>query len=255
MKQVPHQFRVDAAIGLEKDVVDVQPEDFFTVRQPAGEFARTTTGLNTLGRRIKGWRTDALLIITAARKDPQHQDLCPWVTFPDRSHDRLGAGEDLLSGVDFLEMTIVGIVGADQEHDHFGRSLEVEFTILQVPENLFGPITVVPEVDGVEGGEVSVPDVLHRLVLATQFTDCVSDRVADENHVITPVSGRLHFLIVPGTGRRAGKVRITGFRHPAFRLNLGTRGGNVQEQRQECGGKNQLVCGWHQNRPSHDGIC
>jgi hypothetical protein len=111
--------------------------------------------------------------------------------------------------VSCFEITIVGVIGSYQEDDRFGRFLEVYFAVLKVPENLFSSITVVSEIDSVQRSEVSVPDFLHRLILAAQFTECMSDRVTNEDHVVISVFGRLYFLIMSGTGRRAGIVRIT----------------------------------------------
>ena len=71
------------------------------------------------------------------------------MTFSNRFHDHLGAREDLLGGVNSFEVTIVGVVGPNQEHHYFGRLLEVEFAVLQIPENLFGPITIMPEIDSI----------------------------------------------------------------------------------------------------------
>ena len=55
------------------------------------------------------------------------------MTFSDSFHDRLGSGEDLLGGVNTFEVTVVGVVCADQEHHYFGCLLEVEFAVLHIP--------------------------------------------------------------------------------------------------------------------------
>ena len=49
---------------------------------------------------------------------------------PDQVDDGLGAREDLLCGVNSLEMSIVDIVRPGQQHGHFGCAHKVEFAIL-----------------------------------------------------------------------------------------------------------------------------
>ena len=60
----------------------------------------------------------------------------------DHLDDRLGAGEDLLRGVDTREMAVIAVVSADQQHDHLRRLGEVEFAVLQVPQDFLGPLGI-----------------------------------------------------------------------------------------------------------------
>ena len=58
--------------------------------------------------------------IATARKNAQHQDFCVRMPLADELNDRFRARKNLLWRVRVSEVSVVGIVGADQQHHHFG---------------------------------------------------------------------------------------------------------------------------------------
>ena len=143
----------------------------------------------------------------------------------DHLDDRLGAGEDLLRGVDTREVAVIAVVSADQQHDHLRRLGEVEFAVLQVPQDFLGALAVHSKVNGMTWCEVAVPHGLVRRILAVvQFAQRMGDRVADQYQVVVSGLDRRDLLLVPRIAVAGREIRIT-------RLRFGRgQGGQGQEQ-------------------------
>ncbi len=147
-------------------MVHIEPEDLLAVGELSGEFSGFAADFDAFWRRVERRRARAGFAISPAREDAKHENLGGRMTLSDAVHDRFRSCEDLLWRVDFGEMAVVGVISADQQNRDFGGLREVEFAVLQVPQDLLGAIAVMSQVDGVTRGKMSIPDFPERLILA-----------------------------------------------------------------------------------------
>ena len=129
----------------------------------------------------------------------------------DELHNCLSACRNLLRRVDFREMPVVAVVGADEEYCDLGRLDEFEFTILEVPKDLFSAVAIVSQIDGVARRVVPLPNCLERLVLSTKFAEAVRDGIADQHQVVVARLDRRDLLRMASARRRGRKIGITRF--------------------------------------------
>ena len=211
VQQVPHQIRIDGAIHPQKDLGHIQPEHLFAIGQPRGELPGATAGFDTLHGRVERRGAQPFFAIAPARENPQNQNPGGRMTSPDKFHNRLGAGRNLLRRVDFREMPVVAVVGADEEYYHLRRLVEVEFAILQVPKDLLGAIAVMPQIDGVARREMPLPYSLEGLILAAEFAERVGDGIPDQHQVVVAGFDRRDLLRMARARCRGWKIGIARF--------------------------------------------
>ena len=108
-------------------------------------------------------------------------------------------------------MPVVAVVGPNQEDGHFGRFLEIELAIPQVPENLFRAIPVMPQVDGMSRREVPFPYAPQRLIFAAQFTEGMRDGIANQHEVIVTRPDRRDLFRMARARCRRRKIGATRF--------------------------------------------
>ena len=124
-------------------------------------------------------------------------------------HDGFGPGKNLLGGVDLGEMPIIAVVGANEHDGHLGGLSKIELPVLQVPEDLFGAVTVIAQIDRPARREMSLPNSLQRLILAAQLTERLGDGVTNQNQVVVTGPDRSHLFRMPLTRRRRGEIGVT----------------------------------------------
>jgi hypothetical protein len=65
--------------------------------------------------------------------------------------------DDLQDALEDLVRGAIGVVGADEEDHGFEFDVEVEFAVLDSPEDVFDPVAADSEVDAVQGAYLFLP--------------------------------------------------------------------------------------------------
>ncbi len=99
-------------------MIHVEIEDVLVVCKLCDQLPGAMVGRKAF-RRVSSFTAIFVFVGIGAGKDPEKKDFCVWKSLSKKSHDGLGSGRYFFSGMDDGIIGVVGIVGANEERDHF----------------------------------------------------------------------------------------------------------------------------------------
>lgn len=161
MKEIRHDLFWDAAIGLDKDVADIEPEHFLVV----GEVLERLVHLQNFA---------ALSIeLLTTRKDPKQKDFCIWKFLLHLADNRRDTIHDFFTAIAIFP----GVVRADHQDGHFAENI-FGMPVIDSPKNMLRFVAADAEVQQciflVQPGPGILPGAFPSL----------RDGIANENNVV-----------------------------------------------------------------------
>lgn len=181
------------------------------------EFGRQQSGLlyglEAIGTAVKDPRSESFLLVASTRENAENQNFAGRMPLPNQIDDGLGPIGHLLSIVNGGKVAVIGVVRSNKDHEHFGRWIKLQFTMEKIPQDVFRPESVVPQINSVPWRKMPFPHRAQRFVDSTRhFSRRVGDGIANQNKVELPGLDLCHFLSVALGWVFSGEIGVTGGR-------------------------------------------